>query len=113
MAKLRDWVRKEATGRLIFRRVYPETLRPFLAKPGQRELKVSLGAKDVLSVEAYRVYDAAKRRYDLDVRQARALQSVEHGGVRERTVHRRRSSFEARTPTRRLYAQRSRRQTQG
>lgn len=81
MAKLPDWVRKEATGRLIFRRVYPETLRPFLAKPGQRELKVPLGAKHVLSVEAYRVYDAAKRRYDLEVRQARALQSVEEKQV--------------------------------
>jgi hypothetical protein len=77
MAKLPDWVRKEATGRLIFRRVYPEALRPFLAKPGQRELKVPLGAKDVVSVEAYRVYDAAKRRFELDVHRARALQSVE------------------------------------
>lgn len=81
MAKLPDWVRKEATGRLIFCRVYPETLRPFLAKPGQRELKVPLGAKHVPSVEAYRVYDAAKRRYDLDVKQARALQSVEEKQV--------------------------------
>ncbi|MEH3122142.1 MAG: hypothetical protein PGN16_09210 [Sphingomonas phyllosphaerae] len=30
-----------------------------------------------MSVEAYRVYDAAKRRFELDVQRARALQSVE------------------------------------
>ncbi|PNQ03630.1 site-specific integrase [Sphingobium sp. SA916] len=72
MGKSLDWVREEATGRLIFRRRYPDDVRPFLAKPGCRELKVPLGSKTYITPEAFQRYEQAKRRFDREVREARA-----------------------------------------
>lgn len=72
MGKSLDWVREEATGRLIYRRRYPDDVRPFLAKPGCRELKVPLGSKTYITPEAFQRYEQAKRRFEREVREARA-----------------------------------------
>jgi hypothetical protein len=82
MGKSLDWVREEPTGRLIFRRAYPEAVRPFLVKPGQRELKVPLGARRIMTMAAMRTYEAAKRRFDEDVERAQcgASDPSEAGG---------------------------------
>lgn len=72
MGKSLDWVREEATGRLIFRRRYPEKLRPFLAKPGLHELKVPLGSKTYVTPDAFKVYEDAKRRFQKEVKAAKA-----------------------------------------
>lgn len=73
MGKSVDWVQEDSkTGRLIFRRRYPDEVRPFLAKPGQRELKVPLGAKFRMTADAFRAYEQAKRRFDKEVADARA-----------------------------------------
>lgn len=77
MAKKLDWVREEASGRLIYRRAYPENLRPYLPKSGQRELKVPLGARSGMTDAAWRAYSAAKRKFDRDVQRARAARELE------------------------------------
>jgi integrase len=77
MGKSLDWVREEPTGRLIFRRAYPEAIRDFLPKTGQRELKVPLRAKRYMTPEAFRLYDQAIKRFEADVRHAIAAQAVE------------------------------------
>ncbi len=80
MGKSLDWVREEPTGRLIFRRAYPEAIRTFLPKAGQRELKVPLRAKRYMTPEAFRLYDQAIKRFEADVRHATAAQAVrDHG----------------------------------
>lgn len=87
MAKLPDWVRKEATGRLLYRRAYPVALRPFLDKPGQRELKVTLGARHELNDQAWKTYSAAKKRFVREVERAEAaleLQSKQAAGTVDR-----------------------------
>jgi integrase len=77
MGKTLDWVREEATGRLLFRRAYPKSLRPFLEKPGQRELKIPLGARRRMTVGAWQAYEAAQRQYERNVEHARAAQRVD------------------------------------
>ncbi|WP_196802125.1 site-specific integrase [Sphingomonas phyllosphaerae] len=87
MAKKLDWVREEASGRLIYRRTYPENLRPYLPKAGQRELKVPLGVRSGMTDEAWRAYSAAKRKFDRDVQRARAARELEEkqtAGVADR-----------------------------
>lgn len=74
MGKSLNWVREEANGRLIFRRRYPEKLRPFLPKAGAHELKVPLGSKTYVTPEAFQLYEAAKRRFDRNVKLAKAAQ---------------------------------------
>lgn len=77
MGKSLDWVREEPTGRLIFRRAYPEAIRSFLPKAGVRELKVPLRAKRYMTPEAFRLYDQAIKRFEADVHHAIAAQAVE------------------------------------
>lgn len=76
MGKTLDWVREEPNGRLIFRRRFPESLRPFLAKPGQLELKVPLGSKTYVTPEAFRLYEDAKRRFQREVKAAKAAKDL-------------------------------------
>ncbi|MDH7972129.1 hypothetical protein QH494_08015 [Sphingomonas sp. AR_OL41] len=77
MGKTLDWVREEPTGRLLFRRAYPESLRPFLDKPGQRELKIPLGARRRMTMAAWQAYEAAKLQYDRDVERACAARLLQ------------------------------------
>lgn len=65
-----------ATGRLFYRRVYPEALRPFLS-PRRRELKVPLGANGVLSSPAMRQWERANAQFESDVRAAKALRALQ------------------------------------
>lgn len=86
MGKTLDWVREEATGRLIFRRRYPDDVRPFLPKPGQRELKVPLGSSKVMTAAAFQRYEQAKRRFDREVKEGRAalqLHQKAAGGLKD------------------------------
>nr|MBA4768910.1 site-specific integrase [Sphingobium sp.] len=86
MGKTLDWVREEASGRLIYRRRYPEKLRPFLPKPGTRELKVPLGSKTYITPDAFSAYEDAKRQYQQEVKAARAallLHEKEAAGRRD------------------------------
>lgn len=79
MGKTLDWVREEPkTGRLIFRRAYPERLRPFLPDPrrGNRELKVPLSARHIMTAEAFRRYEKAKHQFAADVQAAAAAQRL-------------------------------------
>jgi len=73
MGKSVPWVQEDPkTGRLIYRRAYPEDVRPFLPKPGTRELKVPLGASRAMTASAFRTYEQSKRRFDEDVKAARS-----------------------------------------
>lgn len=63
------------TGRLFYRRVFPELLRPFLAK-SRRELKVPLGAKHFLSADAMRHWEAAHRQFAQQVQEAEAARRL-------------------------------------
>ena len=65
-----------ATGRLFYRRAFPEPLRQFLEKP-RRELKVPLGARGHLTGPAMRQWDIANRQYEDQIRVARAAQEVD------------------------------------
>lgn len=71
MGKTLDYVQEEDTGRLVFRRIYPADLRPFLPHP-KSVLKVPLGAKRYMTSDAFGVYEQAKRQFDSDVKMARA-----------------------------------------
>jgi len=74
MGKSLDWIREEKnTGRLLFRRTYPEALRPHI---GKRELKIPLGAHQRMTVSAWRTYENAQRQFEEDVRRARAALTV-------------------------------------
>ena len=53
-----------ATGRLFYRRAFPEPLRQFLEKP-RRELKVPLGARGHLTGPAMRQWDIDNPRHKL------------------------------------------------
>lgn len=79
--KTLDWVREEANGRLIFRRRYPEKLKPFPAKQGTNEFKVPLGSNAYMTAAAFERYEQAKRRFDRDVRVARATQRLREKGA--------------------------------
>nr|WP_144033751.1 hypothetical protein [Sphingomonas laterariae] len=66
-------------GRLIYRRSYPEPLRPFLpgiskGAKGPRELVRSLKARDITEPGALDLYRAAAAEYDLAVAHARKAQ---------------------------------------
>lgn len=79
MGKTLDWVREEPkTGRLLFRRAYPERLRPFLPEPrtGHRELKVPLAARRAMTAAAFHLYEQAKRQFAADVQVATAAQRL-------------------------------------
>jgi integrase len=80
MGKSLQWVREEPrTGRLLYRRAYPERLRSYLPEPrrGSRELKVSLGANVIMTREAFAIYERAKRQFIDDVKRAGAAATVE------------------------------------
>lgn len=80
MGKSLDWVREDPkTGRLLFRRAYPVSLRPFLPEPrrGHRELKVPLRARREMTPEAFGLYEGAKRQFAADVRRAKAASDIE------------------------------------
>lgn len=47
-------------------------MRPYLEKPGQRELKIPLGAKTIMTKEAFQKWEDAKRAFDRNVKAARA-----------------------------------------
>lgn len=64
-----------ATGRLFYRRAFPEPLRPFLSK-ARRELKVPLGAKHFLSADAMRHWEAAHRQFERQVQEAEAARRL-------------------------------------
>ena len=77
------------TGRLIYRRAFPETLQPFLAKQ-RRELKVPLGARSIDAPGALARWAAAHREFDMEVQRASASRQV-HQKQRE-------GAFDALTP---------------
>lgn len=64
------------TGRLIYRRAFPEALRPYLEN-SRRELKVPLGAKSPTAAIAARKYREATQQYDREIAKARAVQRLE------------------------------------
>lgn len=74
MGKTLQYVQEEATGRLLFRRIYPVVLRPFLpeARRGISALKVPLGARKVMTADAFRTYDRANLQFEADLKVARA-----------------------------------------
>ncbi len=74
MGKTLDWVREESTGRLFYRRAFPADLRQFLKHP-RRELKVPLGARKLMTAEAFAAYERAKRQFDDEASEARAAQT--------------------------------------
>src|SRR4051812_13046419 len=64
------------TGRLSYRRRFPDTLMPFLEKP-RREFKVSLGVNGNLTAPAMRLSEHANRKYEEERRAARAAREVD------------------------------------
>lgn len=71
MGKTLDYIQEEATGRLVYRRIYPPDVRPFLPTP-KGVLKVPLGAKRFMTPEAFRIYHQLNLQFDQDVKLARA-----------------------------------------
>ncbi|MDF0490927.1 site-specific integrase [Sphingomonas sp. H39-1-10] len=80
MGKTLDYVIEEATGRLVFRRVYPRDVRDFLPKP-KSVLKVPLGARTYMTADAFRIYERAKRQFDDDVKAARGRARLKAKGA--------------------------------
>lgn len=73
MGKEIDWVRQEASGRLLFRKRYPADVQRTL---GKLELKIPLGAKWHMTEAAFRVYRESCERFDRKVRDARAAAAI-------------------------------------
>lgn len=63
----------------MYRRAYPERLRAYLqgAKRNRRELRASLRTRRFMTIEAFRIYEHAKRQFVEDVRRAEAAQVLE------------------------------------
>ena len=64
------------TGRLSYRRSFPNDLRPFLEKP-RREFKVSLEVNGALTAPAMRLWEYANRKFEDELRFARAAREVD------------------------------------
>lgn len=70
MGKTLNYIQEEATGRLVYRRIYPADVRPFLPQP-KSVFKVPLGAKRVMTPEAFRAYHQLNAQFDQEVKRAR------------------------------------------
>lgn len=69
-------VEDRSTGRLFYRHVFPERLRPFLDKH-RRDLKVPLGTKGALSSRSMLEWEKANRLFEQTVKAAAAAKHLQ------------------------------------
>jgi len=68
MGKRVRYLGEDEHGRIFYQRNFTEALRPFFSEPRSKH-KVSLGVRS-LNASAMRVWEAAKRQFETDVRAA-------------------------------------------